>query len=219
MCPLCEQPSGTTGIDAAIEAVEIKLEGKTKGHHVRYQGHVQSIGWMGWVQDGETSGSTGRHLRLEALRLEIVKGDQPTAPGVDGLTIQYETHSASAGWTGVFENGEVSGTTGQALQIEALKIKILDPKNRMGVRYQARLRGEVWTQFAENGTMLGTVGQDIALDAFKVWLVDPPKGVTVRYQGHVEGRGWMDWVAEGEMAGTERQGLRLEAIRIELVKN
>jgi uncharacterized protein YjdB len=79
------QPSGTTGIEAAIQAIEIKLEGKTKGHHVRYQGHVQGIGWMGWVQDGETSGTTGRNLRLEALRLEITKGDQPTAPGVDGL--------------------------------------------------------------------------------------------------------------------------------------
>ena len=30
---------------------------------------------MGWVEDGETAGTTGRHLRLEAVNLTIAKGD------------------------------------------------------------------------------------------------------------------------------------------------
>lgn len=174
---------------------------------------------MGWVEDGETSGTTGRHLRLEALRIELAKGDPPTAPGVKGLSVRYETHSAGAGWTGWFENGEISGTMGQALQIEALKIEIVDPKGKTGVTYQARLRGEGWTDWVENGATLGTTGEHRALDAIRVRLIDPPNGMSVRYQAHVEGSGWMDWMPEGEIAGTIREGRRLEALRIELVKN
>jgi len=36
---------------------------------VTYAAHVQRIGWQAEVEDGATAGTTGRALRVEALRL------------------------------------------------------------------------------------------------------------------------------------------------------
>ena len=36
---------------------------------VRYQSHVASLGWMGWVYDGNVSGTTGQSRRMEAIRV------------------------------------------------------------------------------------------------------------------------------------------------------
>ena len=36
---------------------------------VTYSAHVQRIGWQAPVDDGATAGTTGRALRVEALRL------------------------------------------------------------------------------------------------------------------------------------------------------
>ncbi len=36
---------------------------------ISYSGHVQNIGWMNSVKGGQTAGTTGRALRLEAILL------------------------------------------------------------------------------------------------------------------------------------------------------
>ena len=167
------QPLGTTGAGTRIEAIEIKLTNNATGLHLRYQGHVESVGWMGWVEEGETAGMTDRGLRLEALRLELTEATTKAGSGVEGLSVRYESHSARLGWTGWFSNGETSGTTGQALQLEAIKIEIVDPKDRVGVRYQGRIRGEGWTDWFENGAELGSTGQHRSLDAIKIELINP----------------------------------------------
>ena len=33
--------------------------------------HVQNIGWLAWVGDGQTCGTTGKSLRLEAVQLRL----------------------------------------------------------------------------------------------------------------------------------------------------
>lgn len=74
--------AGTRGDSLRIEAIKIVLldaaGNKATGYHVRYQGHVQNIGDLPadseqWFTDGEQLGTVGSSLRLEALKLEIVK--------------------------------------------------------------------------------------------------------------------------------------------------
>ena len=37
---------------------------------VTYEAQVQTIGWTGWITGPDTAGTTGRSLRLEALRVQ-----------------------------------------------------------------------------------------------------------------------------------------------------
>ncbi len=74
--------AGTRGDSLRIEAIKIILldasGNKASGYHVHYQGHVQDVGDLPansqkWVADGDQLGTVGSSLRLEALKLEIVK--------------------------------------------------------------------------------------------------------------------------------------------------
>ena len=50
-----------------------KKEEKTDGEkHLMYQVHVQGIGWMDWVKEGEIAGTIGKSLRIEAIRIKMV---------------------------------------------------------------------------------------------------------------------------------------------------
>lgn len=86
--------AGTRGNSLRIEAIKIVLLDasgtKASGYHIRYQGHVQNIGDLPadseqWFVDGEQLGTVGSSLRLEALKLEIIK-DAATNPGLNAYT-------------------------------------------------------------------------------------------------------------------------------------
>ncbi|MBI4855175.1 MAG: hypothetical protein HY818_00295 [Acetobacterium woodii] len=86
--------AGTRGDSLRIEAIKIVLLDasgtKASGYHIRYQGHVQNIGDLPadseqWFVDGEQLGTVGSSLRLEALKLEIIK-DAATDPGLNAYT-------------------------------------------------------------------------------------------------------------------------------------
>jgi uncharacterized protein YjdB len=79
--------AGTDGLSLRMEALKITLNG-LPGYAIEYQAHVQSIGWQTPVQtvNGTTiaaaaeAGTDGKALRMEALRIEIVKtSDEKTA--------------------------------------------------------------------------------------------------------------------------------------------
>lgn len=88
--------AGTRGDGLRIEAIKIVLldvaGNMATGYHIRYQGHVQNIGDLPadselWFTDGEQLGTVGSSLRLEALKLEIVKETSSTVydkPGIYG---------------------------------------------------------------------------------------------------------------------------------------
>lgn len=60
-----------------IEAVRIGLTGDNAAScEVSYRSHVQDFGWLNWTRDGQSSGTEGRSLRLEALQVYLAaKGE------------------------------------------------------------------------------------------------------------------------------------------------
>ena len=56
---------GATGQSLRLEAIQVK----GRFAPVWCQAHVQNLGWLPPVRDGEVCGTTGRALRLEAVRL------------------------------------------------------------------------------------------------------------------------------------------------------
>jgi len=41
-------------------------------YSIRYRAHVQNIGWQGWRTDGQTAGTVGQSLRIEAVEIVLV---------------------------------------------------------------------------------------------------------------------------------------------------
>jgi len=84
---------------------------------IHYSTHVQNIGWMDAVSDGQLSGTTGQNLRLEGIRIHF---DESLGMG----DVEYRTHVSNLGWGNWNRNGETSGTTGQSLRLEAIQIRL-----------------------------------------------------------------------------------------------
>jgi uncharacterized protein YjdB len=153
------EASGTAGFSYRLEGIEIQLVAKgaaapgstqrafVEPQVVRYQSHVQNVGWQGWKSNGEVSGTSGQSLRLEGMNIKL--------EGVDG-GIEYRTHVQNIGWMDWVANGAMSGTSGRSLRLEAINI---------------RLTGN-WMGWAKNGEASGTAGFSYRLEAIQIQLVD-----------------------------------------------
>lgn len=185
-----------------------------------YAAHVESIGWQDAVADGETAGTTGKALRVEALKIEV--------SGVDGGSVSYRTYVQGTGWQESASDGAVAGTTGKSQRIEALRIELNDVLlAKYDVYYRAHVANVGWLGWASNGEKAGSVGYDRAIEAVQVKLVEKggqtpePLGSSYLslgnpvYSTHVANVGWQEKVADGQTAGTTGRGLAVEALRIE----
>lgn len=87
---------------------------------MHYRAHVQNIGWQDWKRDGQSAGTTGQALRLEALQI-----DPP-----QGWNLTVRLHIQNEGWRSyeniVHGNSVTIGTTGKAERIEAIKIDVVE---------------------------------------------------------------------------------------------
>jgi len=136
--------------------------------------------------------------------------------------VTYEVHGRNYGWNqGRKANGATAGTTGQALRLEALKVKIEGEDGStvsgLGISYQVHVQNTGWMDWKSDGEMAGTTGQSLRMEAVKISLTGTNASkYSVSYRVHVQNKGWTDWVSDGAEAGTTGQGLRAEAIEIKL---
>lgn len=77
-------PSATDNASVADAPKETGAEPERPS--VSYDVHVQNVGWQTWASDGEQSGTTGKSLRLEALRIAL-QGDV-----ANRYSVSYRTH-------------------------------------------------------------------------------------------------------------------------------
>ena len=122
------EASGTSGQSLRLEGIKIDLDKQGYDLGVSYQTHIQNIGWeadtaIGWKNDGETSGTEGQALRLEAIQIKL------TGTDADQFDIYYQVHAQNIGWMGWAKNGESAGTAGYSYRLEAIKI-VLVPKGQ-----------------------------------------------------------------------------------------
>ena len=81
---------------------------------------MQFLGWQNWVKEGAVSGTTGQHLRLEAIQIELT-GDMAKK-----YDIYYRVHSQFSGWLGWAKNGQKAGTAGYSRRLEGIQIHLVD---------------------------------------------------------------------------------------------
>ena len=234
-----DQISGAIGYDNnAIEAIEIRLVkkdeqftektiniNKIKNEEVMYQAHVQNIGWQKSVSDGALAGTTGRSLRVEAIKLNVKSYN-----GLQG-GIEYSSFVKGKGWQNYTLNGNISGTTGQGIPIDAIKVRLIgDFANEYDVYYRTHISNVGWLGWAKNDQVSGAIGYDSnRIEALEIKLVkkDNPapgqttninklKGETVSYQTHVSNVGWQKAVENGITAGLIGKTNQIESLRINL---
>ena len=130
-----------------------------------YRTHVQNIGWQDWKSAGQTSGTSGQSLRLEAI--EITLNDQ----GYD-LGVAYQTHVQNIGWQELKYNGETSGTSGQSLRLEAIRIFLSgSDANLFDIYYRVHAQNLGWLGWAKNGESAGSAGLSYRLEAIEIVIV------------------------------------------------
>ena len=130
--------------------------------------------------------------------------------------LTYQTHAQTYGWQNDVSLGSVSGTTGQAKRLEAIRINVYGAES--GIRYRTHVQSYGWQNWVYDGENSGTIGEAKRLEAIQIELTDDlAQKYDVYYRVHAETYGWLDWAENGEPAGTEGLAKRLEAIEIRLV--
>lgn len=124
---------------------------------VVYEAHIENIGWQGQKRNGETAGTTGQSLRLEALTVRLENTN---------AQLEMEGHVENKGWTTVRTNGEIFGTIGEGLRLEAIKIN----SNQLTVLYRVHVQDIGWTDWKKNGEVAGTTGQALRIEAVEIKL-------------------------------------------------
>ena len=218
---------GTEGQARRLEAFGMRLTGSMSADYdVWYRGHVQRVGWTAWACNGEEAGSTGLSLRVEAMQVMILpKGASvpvSTDAGTDvaclrSTSVVYTTYVHGLGWQPDAANGAKSGTTGRALQLEAMNARL--SVTEMGrLQYRVHMQGTGWTSWQESGTPAGYADEGRRMEAVEIRLTGAASKVyDVWYRVHAQKFGWMGWACNGESAGTSNIGYRTEAVQIMLV--
>ena len=133
-------------------AYAFRKKGQAK-HNIGYKAHVEGIGWQEWKYDGETAGTTGKNLRMEALRIDFDKD------------VYAKAHIQNLGWVdyGKININTIIGTTGKGLRLECLCLK-------GAFSYRVHIANVGWTCWtnADGIVTLGSVGQNLSIQAIEI---------------------------------------------------
>ena len=130
--------------------------------------------------------------------------------------VQYQMHVQDIGWQGTRQDGELAGTEGRCLRVEALKVNTVNLPEEIKLKYQAHVQDIGWQDWKQDGEISGTSGRSLRIEAIRIKLEGTDK-YSVRYRMHVQDIGWQDWCYDGETAGTQTILKRVEAIEIQIV--
>ena len=176
---------------------------------------------------GATGNVTGAHLHYEIRNASNKYGDDQNPATYMGIPnkvgtyesndfqirevpdISYKVHIAQKGWQESKINGEVAGTKGEALAIEAF-IAEAD----VAIQYKGHIQDIGDVDWVKNGEMLGTTEQGKRLEEITI-KCDTHK---LKVSAHIEGLGDIFYTEGNEVViGTRGRALRLEAITIQFV--
>ncbi|WKY46009.1 phage tail spike protein [Eubacteriaceae bacterium ES2] len=178
--------AGTTEQALRVEAIEIVITqagislirepGQTGGISTEYCTHIENIAWNGWVRNGVRSGTTGRGLRMEALKLKII-----TLEDIN-IGVTYRSQVQNYGWMSWASDGEVSGTEGQSLRLEAVQIMLTGADAAdYTIMYRVHIENKGWSEWAADGETAGTVEEGLRAEAISIVILkiaDANKNIT-----------------------------------------
>lgn len=100
--------AGLPGSGLRVEALQVSRD-------IQLQAHVQNVGWMAPVTPDGVAGTTGRSLRLEAIKATSM---------IPGYHVECEAIVPGAGTVHAGDGG-VCGTVGRSLLVEAFRLRLV----------------------------------------------------------------------------------------------
>ncbi|MGM0217635.1 peptidoglycan amidohydrolase family protein [Enterococcus sp. AZ126] len=126
-----------------------------------YRLHLTKHGWGLYVADSQLAGSTGQSNTAEAIEVRINNS-------LDWVNI--DAHIAQKGWTG-YKKG-TNGTTGKALQMEAIKLTLNgELAKQYKIVYRVHQSSIGWSEWVSDGRQAGIIGQRKGIEAVEIKLV------------------------------------------------
>ena len=136
-----------------------------------YEGHIQNIGWVGSSTDGNTLGTVGEELRLEAIKISLETDED--------LGIEYEAQIQDIGWQETKRNGEIAGTTGESKRLEAIRIRLTGSAAELyDVWYHTHIQNKGWMDWCKDGDPSGTEAESLRMEAIQIVVLK--KGLDLR---------------------------------------
>ena len=134
--------------------------------------------------------------------------------------LNYQAHVSNIGWQTEVKEGEIAGTTGKSLAVEALRLNMVLPEGTEGgIEYAAHVSNIGWQKSVQNGEIAGTTGKSKSIEAIKINLTgDIAEKYDVYYRVHSANFGWLGWAKNGEYAGSAGYARAVEALEIRLYK-
>ena len=157
---------------------------------------------------------TKRELTTEEILSSIKKID---AEDTD-LTFSYSAHIQKLGWMDPVEGGEMAGTTGFSLRMEALKASL--GNELKGIEYRSYVEGRGWeNEYSKDGGISGTTGESLYIEGVQFQLYgEIADSYDIFYRTHVQKIGWTEWSKNNEISGAPGESLRVEAIQIKIIR-
>ena len=161
-----------------IGKIEKNINTDIKNPHIIYSSHIENISWQNAVRDGATSGTTGRNLKLQAIKIN-------TKNLPENVKLQYQMHVQDIGWQDWVDEGEMAGTTGRNLKAEAIKIKLTGISN-YSVEYRAHVQDIGWQDWVRDGDIAGTTGRNLKIEAIEIRIVAKEPKAKIQMETNLE---------------------------------
>lgn len=110
--------AGTRGQSRRLEGFQIQIDPPVPGLSMRYMAHLEGIGDVPFVNEGQFVGTRGESRRLEGFAVEL------TGQAAPNFNVFYMAHLQNIGDTGFFQNGQFCGTRGQSQRLEAILVRV-----------------------------------------------------------------------------------------------
>ncbi|MBE6049301.1 MAG: hypothetical protein E7214_01215 [Clostridium sp.] len=157
-------------------------------------------------------GTKGKDIYYGYGRVNAQAALNSIDPFINGK-VSYQCHLHNIGWQGNRIDGNTAGIYNGNLNIECIKISLINAPKGANIKYQSHVQNIGWMSTVSNGQESGTTGRNYGIEAIKINLENYP-GYSVQYRVCIKGKGWQDWVFDGQIAGTTGQSLQIEAIQI-----
>ncbi|HWY90421.1 MAG TPA: hypothetical protein VNY31_07090 [Solirubrobacteraceae bacterium] len=117
------QFAGTRGESRRMEGFQLAFPHPPGSLGLRYRVHVQSIGWMDWVDGGTYAGTKDQGLRCECFQIEITG----SGPDPFGYLVMYMAHQENhEDDIGPFSEGQACGSVGLGLRLEGMAVTVVN---------------------------------------------------------------------------------------------
>ena len=156
----------------------------------------------------------------EASQANGAQAEPARSEAAAPVSLSYSAHVSNIGWMGAVAGGEVAGTTGRGLPLEALRLVLSDastgePLGADAISVEAHVSNVGWQAAVGNGGTAGTTGQSRAVEALRVRLSGELSArYTVWYRVHSAEFGWLGWACDGADAGSAGYGRAVQAVQV-----